>query len=73
MRNRGASPADVARAAKADGVPVITEIRLLRDLFGLSLLDVKRARLEADGVTLEEHEASLVPAIEEALRRLPEP
>jgi hypothetical protein len=42
MRSNGASPHDVYLAAKADGIDAIKMILLLRQVFGLSLADVKR-------------------------------
>src|SRR5438132_605183 len=49
MRGTGASPAEVYRAARADGLGEIARIRLLRKLFGLSLADAKKVALEATG------------------------
>src|SRR3979411_1619649 len=42
MKAAGASPRDVYNAAKSDGVDEIAAIRLLRELFGLSLRQVKQ-------------------------------
>jgi hypothetical protein len=39
MRSRGASAHDVYSAAKANGVDAIKMIRLLRQVFGLSLAE----------------------------------
>jgi hypothetical protein len=49
MRQAGASVADVYRAAIKDGVREIEMYRLLRGVFGLSLLDAKKAIAEARG------------------------
>ena len=42
MKAAGASPRDIYNAAKSDGVDEIAVIRLLRELFGLSLAQVKQ-------------------------------
>jgi hypothetical protein len=48
MRTQGATARDVYVRAKADGVDEITAIRLLREVFGISLVDAKRATDAAD-------------------------
>ena len=42
MRDQGCSATEVFRAAKAEGLSAIEQIRLLRSVFGLSLDDAKR-------------------------------
>jgi hypothetical protein len=51
MRDSGASAGDVYRKAASDGVGAVELYRLLRDLFGLSLTDAKRAIAQARGDT----------------------
>ena len=48
MKGAGASPRDVYNAAKSDGVDEIAAIRLLRELFGLSLAQVKQVIVPDD-------------------------
>lgn len=72
MCDTGASPGDVYLAAKADGLEEITCIRLLRDLFRLSLVEAKAVVITTDQSisSLEEHQERLTPVIEAAIKRL---
>lgn len=48
LRDKGATPDAIDRAAQADGVDAITRLRLLRNVCGLSLADAKRAATGGD-------------------------
>ncbi|HEV3416502.1 MAG TPA: hypothetical protein VG056_06810 [Pirellulales bacterium] len=48
QRGEGRSPREVYESAKADGVDEIAAIRMLRSVFGLSIVDAKKATLTAD-------------------------
>ena len=51
MKESGASAGDVYLRAASDGVGAVELYKLLRDLFGLSLTDAKRAIAQARGDT----------------------
>ena len=42
LRGKGAKPRELYCVARADGLDLITSIRLLRKVFGLSLVDAKK-------------------------------
>jgi hypothetical protein len=65
----GASPSEIARVASRDGVQPIEQIKLLRELFNLSLVEAKEVYITADGVyaSLNEYQATLIPLLETAL------
>ena len=42
LRNRGSQPREVFEIARADGLDLMTLIRLLRKVFGLSFVDAKK-------------------------------
>jgi hypothetical protein len=69
MRDKGASPKEVYRAAKADSLDPITVLRLLRRVFSLSLSQAKEVTVIAEGLanSLEEHQEKLLPGLEQAL------
>ena len=74
MRDAGASPVQVCKAVDADGLPGVMQIRIIRELFGLSLIDAKATMIEAQtGKSLEEYQADLCEALEAALGELDEP
>lgn len=71
MRAAGASPVQVCQAAQDDGLALIVQTRLVRELFGLSLVDAKAAMIMAHGgKTLEEHQQTLISGLEEVLSEL---
>ena len=73
MRDSDASPHDVYRAAVADGFRPFPEcIKMLIDVFGVTLARAKEIYLQADGIaeSLDQYQESLVPALEEALKTL---
>jgi len=69
MHSAGSSPGEVYRIAKADGADEITCIRLLRQVFSLSLVEAKTVIVEASGqsTSLEEYQSRLQAGIEQAL------
>jgi hypothetical protein len=54
MKESGASPAEVYRVAKADGLDEITLLRLLRKVFGMSLAQAKEASGAGDALAAEQ-------------------
>ena len=48
LRERGSKPREVYDAARGDGLDLITSIRLLRKVFGLSLVDAKKISATPD-------------------------
>jgi hypothetical protein len=71
MKAAGASAVDVYRKAVADGVDSITSIRLLRKVYGLSLVEAKDVTIRASGAakSLDEFQAGLVEPLEEMLNK----
>ncbi len=68
IRRDGGSPHMVWRTASEDGVRFAARIRLIRELFGLSILEAKRIHVECDhGLGLDEYQASLARGLEAAL------
>lgn len=73
MRDADATPHDVYRAAVADGFRSFPEcIKMLIDVFGVSLTRAKEIHLQADGIaeSLDQYQESLIPALEDALEML---
>lgn len=71
MKDAGATAAEVYSSAKQDQLEEIAMFRMLRGLYGLSLIEAKEVMIIADGKasSLDEYQAKLVPIIEEALRQ----
>ncbi|MGO9484230.1 MAG: hypothetical protein ACLPX9_06565 [Rhodomicrobium sp.] len=71
MQARGATSSTVYKAAKIDGLDEITAIRMLRSIFGLSLLEAKQAisLAEGRGKGLSEQQAELKDAIDASLKQ----
>lgn len=67
MRDGGATPREVYLAAKQHHADEIMAIRLLRKVFGLSLVEAKQATV---GEPLADHQAKLAPALGRALEDL---
>jgi hypothetical protein len=68
LRETGASPKDVYRIAKADGVDAITVMLILRKVFALSFTEVKELTLIAERTSnsLDEFQEKLVGGLEQA-------
>ena len=66
MRDAGANAQQVYMSAKTDGINPIACIRLLRELFQLSLVEAKEIIVAVDhqGIALEEYQEKLKPQIE---------
>ncbi len=73
MKNQGAIPIDIYLAAKADQLDGISRIRLLRQIFDLSLTEAKEVSIIADGTSLAAHNERIADALEKALADDPEP
>jgi hypothetical protein len=68
LAQKGESPEQVYRTMHADGLSWISSVRILRELFQLSLEQAKEVSLMAEGIasSLTEHEGRLVEGIEQA-------
>jgi hypothetical protein len=69
LAQEGESPAQVYRTMRADGLGWIPSVRILRELFHLSLEEAKEVSVVADGLasSLTEHEQRLVEGMEQAV------
>lgn len=69
LKIAGHDPAFVFNTAKADGVDDITMIRLLRQVFGLSLAEAKGVMVTAKGKgeTLSEHQGKVAESVAKIL------
>lgn len=68
-----ASPEEVFLAAKANGIGFIERLKLLRAVFGLSLVEAKEAWIRAEGLasTLSDYqEKFILPALMNTLQLL---
>ena len=74
MRDAGASPHDIYRAAVADGNGQIDSLKLIRYLFDLSLIDAKEVMIVSLGYanSLDEHQERLANQLEKYLDELPD-
>ena len=64
---------DVFRKARHDGLNTVTCLRMVRQVFHLSLSEGKAVMIKADtGVTLQEHEETLLPGLKQALQETEE-
>jgi len=72
LRRKGLTPAEVYHQAVADGVDEISCIRLLREVFNLTLVDAKRVIVGASdrAESLEDHQENLFPSLKRALQDL---
>jgi ribosomal protein L7/L12 len=66
MVHSGADAGQVYLAAKADGLGWIESIRLIRELFGISLVEAKEVSVVADGLasSLSEYQERFIPDLE---------
>lgn len=69
LRRAGSSPAQVYLQAVADGLKEIACFRLLREVFGLTLVEAKRVIVEASGASssLEARQEQILPGLKRAL------
>lgn len=65
----GTSARAIYLTARADGLNAIEAIKLIREIFGLSLVEAKEVAVTADGrfSSLSDYQASLIPALKKAL------
>ncbi|MBI5545312.1 MAG: hypothetical protein HY901_15590 [Deltaproteobacteria bacterium] len=73
MKDEGASATDIYRATVADGVDPIAQLRIVRELFGLTLVEAKEVSLAAMGCpqSLDEIQGGLAEDLEQALEEEP--
>lgn len=71
MKAAGVSVADVYRFAKSGGLDRVSSIRMLRQVFGLTLAEAKEVTLVADGVasSLDEHQRRFAGDLAQALSK----
>ncbi len=71
MRDAGATANEVYAKAKSDHMDSITTIRMLREIFGLSLSEVKEVMVIVDGraASSEAYQEGFIADIEEAIRQ----
>ena len=68
LRDAGCTPAEVDVQAREDELSPMKRMGMLSKLFGLELVEAKRVVVFTNqGITLEEHEASLIEPIKLAL------
>jgi hypothetical protein len=73
MRDNGGCAEEVFRQARHDGFDTITGLRMIRQVFHLSLIDGKAVMIQADtGVSLQEHEEHLIPGLKQVLKETEE-
>ena len=73
MRDKGARAEEVFRQARHDGLDTVTCLRMVRQVFHLSLIEGKAIMIKADtGVSLQEHEEKLIPGLKQALQETEE-
>jgi hypothetical protein len=71
LKRRGRSPIECAIAAKDAGLDFVPRIRMLREVYDLSLVDAKEAIVVSEGwSSLHEYQGSLIPALESAFSEL---
>jgi predicted TIM-barrel fold metal-dependent hydrolase len=69
MRDSGGCAEEVFRQARHDGLDTTTCLRIVRQIFHLSLIEGKAVMMKADtGVSLQEHEEHLIPGLKQALQ-----
>ena len=73
MRDNGVRAEAVFRQARHDGLDTVTCLRMVRQVFHLSLIEGKAVMIKADtGVSLQEHEEKLIPGLKQALQETEE-
>ena len=73
MRDHGVEAEEVFRQARHDGYDTITCLRMIRQIFHLSLIEGKAVMIKADtGVSLQEHEEYLIPGLKQVLKETEE-
>ncbi len=71
LRDSGMSPADISSVAISDGLNTVEIWNVLCVVFGLSFADAKEAWIQAkEGMSLDEYQESLIPAIEAGLKEI---
>jgi len=73
MRDRGTRAEEVFRQALQDGLDTMACLRMVRQVFHLSLIEGKAVMIKANtGGALQEHEEALLPGLKQALRETEE-
>ena len=73
MHDHGVRAEEVFRQARQDGLDTVTCLRMVRQVFHLSLIEGKAVMIKADsGVSLQEHEEKLLPGLKQALQETEE-
>jgi hypothetical protein len=73
MRDHGVRAEEVFRQARQDGCDPVACLRIVRQVFNLSLIEGKAVMIKADtGTSLQEHEEKLIPGLKQALQETEE-
>ena len=68
MNDNGATPANVYHEAKKDGLDKVVSIRMLREIFQLSLAQAKEIIVKVNtDLSLSDHQKRLTPGLKKAL------
>lgn len=67
-KNAGATAEELWRAAEKDGLGQVARIRMIRTLFGLSVVEAKEVAAGAHGKPLAEKQGELLDSLKDALR-----
>jgi 2-iminoacetate synthase ThiH len=72
LRDSGLSPKEVSSIAVKDDLDFVDNLHMLRNVFGLDLMQAKEAWIRAKGIanSLDEYQEKLIPEIEEAMSEL---
>ena len=69
LKQEGATPVEMWRQAEADGLDQLARIRLIRKMYGLTLVEAKAVLVQAQtGQTLNDRQQDLAEDLEKALR-----
>jgi hypothetical protein len=73
MRDHEVHAEEVFRQARQDGFDTVVCLRIIRQVFNLSLIESKAVMIKTDtGTSLREHEEKLVPGLKQALHETEE-
>ena len=73
MRDRGTRAEEVFRQALQDGLDTMACLRMVRQVFHLSLIEGKAVMIQANtGGALQEHEEALLPGLKQVLQETEE-
>jgi hypothetical protein len=70
LKDAGLSPDQIDQTARSDGLDWAARIRLIRELFGYSLVEAKEITVRTDGLanSLSEYQESFADVLEQFFR-----